>query len=134
MSYNFTKIEAIKHIRDVKGLSLKEAVDAYNNGTYTATDVSLWMKTRDYIFENFYPTINEQCASRITAMADGKPEYAYAIATLVCEAQYGTDFNETDVYNKNKTVRKREQRRGRATTPVVNDSAVPNIHSPFDDL
>jgi hypothetical protein len=134
MSHNFTKIEAIKHIRDVKGLSLKEAVDAYNNGTYTAADVSLWMKTRDYIFENFYPIIKEQRAFQISAMADGKPEYAYAIATLVCEAQDGTDFNETDVYNKNKAVRKREQRRGRGSPLVVNHPLVPNTHSPFDDL
>lgn len=139
MSQTFTKVEIIKYIKDVKGLSLKEAVDAYNNGTYTAADVSLWMKTRDYIIEHFYPVIKEQRAFEISAMVGGKIEYAYAIATLIYEAYSDTPLELTNIYDLNKGVNRRVQRRGRAREYLADNTSITTTnssdsHSPFDDL
>ena len=139
MSHNFTKVEIIKYIRDVKGLSLKEAVDAYNNGTYTAADVSLWLKTRDHIVEHFYPVIKEQRAFEISAMVGGKIEYAYAIATLIHEAYTDTPLELTNIYDSNKSVNRRGQGRGTAKERLANNTSqtttsTSNSHSPFDDL
>ena len=139
MSHNFTKVEIIKYIRDVKGLSLKEAVDAYNNGTYTAADVSLWLKTRDHIVEHFYPVIKEQRAFELSALVGGKIEDAYAIATLIHEAYTDTPLELTNIYDSNKSVNRRGQGRDRARERLANNisqttNSTSNSHSPFDDL